>query len=243
MKEENIYLEYKEQKNTNTKSIDIEKLLSQKFSCEILLITLSSGEKCVHHYHKNRKYRYYDPFTTGKSKYQDELELEFRNQIRLFQECFFHDKENGGFRYPDNLSKKNIIEDIQKWMKYAEIGGRDILYKTYQQLITLLAEEKKIVVDIVDINKNVFEDSGIIKKGILEGININEIDNFIEASINGSNLAFKVEENFMLNIEKGDNSIKAVLYQDNILEKKKKVNKVVKLAEKKEESNNSSKCC
>ena len=65
---------------------------------------------------------------------EEELELEFRNQIRLFQQCFFYDKEHGGFRYPDNLSKNDIIEDIKKWMKYAEMGGRDILYQTYEQL-------------------------------------------------------------------------------------------------------------
>ena len=241
MKEENIYLEYKEQKNKNIKSFEIEKLLSIKFSCEILLITLASGEKCVHHYHKNRKYRYYDPFTTGKSKFQEELELEFRNQIRLFQQCFFYDKEHGGFRYPDNLSKNDIIEDIKKWMKYAEMGGRDILYQTYEQLIALLEEEKKINVNI---NKNaIFYDSDIINNGILEGIDKNEIDNLIEAAINGSNLAYKIENNSLLNFRKGDNSIKAILYQDNLLENQKKVKRSITLEKKKEEPENSSKCC
>ena len=37
-------------------------LLSQRFSCEILFDLLSSGEKCVYHNHKDRKYRYYDPY-------------------------------------------------------------------------------------------------------------------------------------------------------------------------------------
>ena len=27
-------------------------LLSQRFSCELLFNLLSSGEKCIHHYHK-----------------------------------------------------------------------------------------------------------------------------------------------------------------------------------------------
>ena len=40
-------------------------LLSQRFSYEILFNLLSSGEKCIHH-HKDRKYRYYDPFMTAK---------------------------------------------------------------------------------------------------------------------------------------------------------------------------------
>ena len=41
-------------------------LLSQRFSCEILFNLLSSGEKCIYHHHKDRKYRYYDPFMTAK---------------------------------------------------------------------------------------------------------------------------------------------------------------------------------
>ena len=41
------------------------------------------------------------------------LELEFRNQLRCFQACFIDDVENGGFRYPDNLKKQDIIEDIK----------------------------------------------------------------------------------------------------------------------------------
>jgi len=33
----------------------------------------SSGEKCIHHSHKDRKYRYYDPLSTAKTKSQDDL--------------------------------------------------------------------------------------------------------------------------------------------------------------------------
>ena len=87
-------------------------LMNQRFSCETLFNLLSSGEKCIYHYHKDRKYRYYDPLKTAKSKDQDELELEFRNQVRCFQARFIDDVKNGGFRFPDNLNKQDIIQDV-----------------------------------------------------------------------------------------------------------------------------------
>jgi len=204
---------------------------------------LASGEKCVFHFHKDRKYRYYDPYTTGQIKDQDNLELEFRNQLRCFQACFIDDVENGGFRYPDNLNKQDIIEDIKKWMKFAEMGGRDILCNTYNNLIKLLEDEKKI---IVDINKNIiFDDSDIIKKGIFVGFNKNEISNLLKAGIDSSNSAFNLEDKLKSDIEKGDYSIKAMLYQDKPYQNKEINNKVIKIEneKKKEETKSSSKCC
>ncbi len=192
-------------------------LLSQRFSCEILFNLLSSGEKCVHHFHKDRKYRFYDPLSTAKSKTQDDLELEFRNQVRCFQACFIDDVEKGGFRYPDNLNKKDIIEDVKRWMKYAKMGQRDILYKTYEKFISLLEEEKKIIVDKIKTSKNY--DPNVINKGIFEGVHKKEVGNFINAGMAGSKLAFEMEDNIKKDYEKGDYSIKAMLYMDPPKEK------------------------
>ena len=197
-------------------------LLSQRFSCELLFNLLSSGEKCIHHYHKERKYRYYDPFTTAKTKNQDELELEFRNQVRCFQACFIDDVENGGFRYPDNLNRQAIIEDIQGWMEFAEMGGRKILYQTYQKLILLLQEEKQIVVDSIKLKGE--NDPNVIQKGIFKGVNKKETSNFINAGMISSKTAFEMESKIKKDYEKGDYSIKANLYTDppkqkNIFEK------------------------
>ena len=192
-------------------------LLSQRFSCEILFNLLSSGEKCIYHHHKDRKYRYYDPFMTAKYKGQDDLELEFRNQVRCFQTCFIDDVENGGFRYPDNLNKQDIIEDIKKWMKYAKMGGRDILYKTYEKLISLLVEEKEIKVDKYKTSKKY--DPDVINKGIFEGVHKKEISNYINAGMAGSKIAFEMEAHIKEDYEKGDYSIKAMLYKDAPKEK------------------------
>ena len=68
----------------NKEKLTMEQFLSQRFSCEILFNLLASGEKCVFGAHKERKYRYYDPLYTAKSKGQDDLEMEFRNQLRCF---------------------------------------------------------------------------------------------------------------------------------------------------------------
>ena len=192
-------------------------LLSQKFSCEILFNLLSSGEKCIFHYHKDRKYRFYDPFCTAKSKGQDDLELEFRNQVRCFQACFIDDIENGGFRYPDNLKKNDIIEDVKKWMKYAKMGKRDLLYNTYQKFITLLENEKAIVVDKINISNNSEPDT--IKKGIFKGVHKKEVGNFLDSGMAGSKLAFEMEDNIRKDYERGDYSINAMLYRDPPKEK------------------------
>ena len=165
MKEEKDYLKFQGQKEDNP---NMKYYQSQGFSCEVLFNLLSSGEKCIHHSHKDRKYRYYDPLSTAKTKSQDDLELEFRNQLRCFQACFIDDVENGGFRYPDNLNRQDIIDDIKGWMKYAQMGNRDILYKTYEKLISLLENEKKIIVDKIKKSKN--DDPYVINKGIFKGI-------------------------------------------------------------------------
>ena len=195
----------------------MKQLLSQRFSCEILFNLLSSGEKCIYHDHPNRKYRYYDPFSTAKSKEQDDLELEFRNQVRCFQACFIDDVENGKFRYPDNLKKNDIIEDVKKWMSYAKKGKRDVLYKTYEKFILLLEDEKKINVDKIKTTKNY--DPNVINKGMFEGVHKKEVGNFLNAGMAGSKIAFEMEENFKKDYEKGDYSIKAQLYKDPPKEK------------------------
>ena len=153
MKEYNYNLICKDMEIENQDKITMAQFLSQKFSCEILFLLLSSGEKCIFQYHKDRKYRYYDPLYSAKSKKQDDLELEFRNQVRCFQACFIDDIKNGGFRYPDNLNKNDIIEDVKKWMKYAKMGNRNGLYNIYEKFIKLLEEEKEIIFDKMDKKK------------------------------------------------------------------------------------------
>ena len=216
-------------------------LLSQRFSCEILFNLLSSGEKCVFHFHKERKYRYYDPFCTAKSKTQDDLELEFRNQVRCFQACFIDDIENGGFRYPDNLKKNDIIEDVKKWMKYAKMGNRDTLYNTYDKFITLLEEEKEIIIDKMNKIKN--DGINIMDKGICEGIHKKEIINYINSGLKCNKLAFEMDEQIKKDYEKGDYYIKAILYKDPLIyEENVIIPKTIQLKQEKE-PDKSNVCC
>ena len=234
------YMKYLAQ--TQLQKPTMAQLLSQRFSCEILFNLLSSGEKCVFHYHKDRKYRYYDPFYTAKSKGQDDLELEFRNQIRCFQACFIDDIENGGFRYPDNLNKKDIIEDVKKWMKYAKIGNRIELYNIYEKFIKLLEEEKKIIIDKIDKIKD--DDKNIMNKGICEGIHKEEIINYINSGLKCNKLAFEMEEQIKKDYEKGDYSIKAILYKDPLPYEEIEVSpKTIQLKEENEKKEKNEKCC
>ena len=87
-------------------------LLNQRFSCEILLNLLSSGERCIYHNHKDRKYRFYT--SLKKAITQEDLELQFINRANYFQSHFIDVCEHGEFRYPDNLSKKEIEDNIRK---------------------------------------------------------------------------------------------------------------------------------
>jgi len=228
----------------NQDKIDMNKFLCQRFSCEILFLLLSSGEKCVFHDHKDRKYRYYDPFCTAKSKGQDDLELEFRNQVRCFQACFIDDIENGGFRYPDNLNKKDIIEDVKHWMKFAKIGNRITLYNTYEKFIKLLEEERKIIIDKIDIIKD--DDINIINKGICKGMHKKEIIHYINSGLKCNKLAFEMEEQIKKDYEKGDYSIKAILYKDSLNYEEIEINpENIKLKKEKEknETAKSNHCC
>ena len=206
------YMLFLAQQQQQLQTPTMAQLLSQRFSCELLFNLLSSGEKCIFQYHKDRKYRYYDPFCTAKSKGQDDLELEFRNQVRCFQACFIDDIENGGFRYPDNLNKNDIIEDVKKWMKYAKMGNRNGLYNIYEKFIKLLEEEKEIIFDKMDKKKS--NDINIMNKGICEGIHKKEIINYINTGLKCNKLAFEMEEQIRKDYEKGDYSIKAILYKD-----------------------------
>ena len=218
-------------------------LLSQRFSCEILFNLLSSGEKCIYHHHKDRKYRYYDPFMTAKYKGQDDLELEFRNQVRCFQTCFIDDVENGGFRYPDNLNKQDIIEDIKKWMKFAKMGGRDLLYKTYEKFLSLLEEENKIIVDQIKTTVNYGPD--VINKGIFEGVHKSEISNFISCGLKCNKTAFELEDAIKNEYAKEDYSIKAILYHDPLFHEEIEIMRntnTIKLFEEKRLKNTNN-CC
>ena len=228
----------------NKEKLTMEQFLSQRFSCEILFNLLASGEKCVFGAHKERKYRYYDPLYTAKSKGQDDLEMEFRNQLRCFLPCFIDDIKNGGFRYPDNLNKADIIEDIQKWMKYAKFGNRNILYNTYEKFIILLKEEKNIIID--NINKIKKDDINIMCKGICEGMYKEEIIDYINSGLKCNKLAFELEEQFKKDYEKGDYSIKAMLYKDPLpYEETTDIIKTIKIKREKEKpkSSTSNKCC
>ena len=225
----------------NQDKITMNKLISQRFSCEILFNLLSTGEKCIFHYHKDRKYRYYDPLYSAKSKEQNDLELEFRNQVRCFQACFIDDIENGGFRYPDNLNKKDIIEDVKKWMKYAKIGNRIELYNIYEKFIKLLEEEKKIIIDKIDKIKD--DDKNIMNKGICEGIHKEEIINYINSGLKCNKLAFEMEEQIKKDYEKGDYSIKAILYKDPLPYEEIEVSpKTIQLKKEKEKNEKNEKC-
>lgn len=195
----------------------MQQLLNQRFSCEILFNLLSSGEKCIYKNGKNRKYRYYDPFTTSNYKHQNELEIEFRNQLRCFQATFLDDCENnGGFRYPDNLDKKDIMNDIYEWMEMAKKNNWTLLFQTYTKLIKLL-EGEKIIVDKVKTEEN-------MKKNTYEKVKHKEkpddkMRELVYAAMISNEESFEMEDTIKEDYKNGNYSIMAKLYCDRPIKK------------------------
>mgnify|MGYP002624971195 CR=1 FL=1 len=206
-KKDEIYLK----SELRIKKPTITQLLNQRFSCEILLNLLSSGERCVFHAHPDRKYRFYTPLKKNiKNFTQDDLELEFINRVNYFQAHFIDVSEHGEFRYPDNLSKKEIEDDIHKWGYYASLGRRDILYNAYEKLLKLLEGDKASLEIPLKNDKN----SNKINKDFFSGVNKNEIEKIFKDGTIESITSFELEDNAKKDYEKGDYSIKAKLYLD-----------------------------
>jgi hypothetical protein len=191
-------------------------LLSQRLSCEVLYNLLSSGEKCIFQNDKNRKYRYYDPMHSSKYKNQEELGIEFRNQVRCFQACFLDDcQNNGGFRYPDNLDKKDIIEDINSWKEIAKKRNDQLLYETYKKFLKLL-EGEKIIVDKIKIENqsgNSFPNEKNSK------IPNNKIKDLLNAAMLSNQQSYEMEDMIKKDYQNGNYSIIAKLYCDPPKEK------------------------
>ena len=96
-------------------------------------------------------------------------------------------------------------------MKYANIGKRDLLYKTYEKLISLLEEENKIIVDKIKTTINY--GPNVITKGIFEGVHKSEIGNFINCGLKCNKTAFELEDGIKKDYGKEDYSIKAILHK------------------------------
>ena len=80
---------------------------------------------------------------SSKYKNQEQLGIEFRNKIRCFQACFLNDwQNNGGFRYPDNSDKKNIIEDINSWKEIVKKRNDQLLYERIKKFYDFLKVKK-----------------------------------------------------------------------------------------------------
>lgn len=193
-------------------------LLNQRLSSEVLFNLLASGEKCVYHNDKNRKFRYYDPLITSNYKTQEDLEIEFRNQVRCFQACFLDDcQNNGGFRYPDNYDKKDIVEDINKWKEIAKKYNRTLLYETYKKFLKLL-EGEKIIVDKIKIeNTGRKKSNNGQKKEVIDS----KIKDLLNAAMISNKQSYDMEEKIKNDYINGNFSIIAKINCDPPKEKSK----------------------
>ena len=187
----------------------MKQLLSQRFSCEVLFNLLSSGEKCLYGDNKKRKYRYYDPLKTSVYKSEQDLEIEFRNQVRIFQACFLDDCENnGGFRYPDNLDKRAILEDLYNWKEIAKNENRQLLYETYKKCIKLLGGEK-IIVDKIKV-----ENSDQINHKKKSKEPDNNLKDLMNSAMISNQQSYDMEDIIKKDYKNGNYSIIAKLYCD-----------------------------
>ena len=211
--------QYWQQESLQIQKPSMKQLLNQRFSCEILFNLLSSGEKCIYKDNKKRKYRYYDPLTTSDYKNDDELEIEFRNQLRCFQATFLDDlQNNGGFRYPDNLDKKDIMIDIYNWIEIAKNKNRTLLVQTYIKFLKLLGGEK-IIVDKIKIEETK-KKKKIGKANYKENPDV-DMKQLLNAAMVSNKESYDMEDKIKEDYLNGNYSIIAKLYCDRPKEKTK----------------------
>ena len=80
-----------------------------------------------------------------------------------------------------------------------------------------MQDENKIQIDKA--KKSNDYDPNVISTGIMKGVHKNEVGNFINAGMAGSKLAYELDSTIRKDYEKGDYSIKAMVYQDPPKEK------------------------
>ena len=193
--------------------ISQEQLLSQKFSCETMMKFLSAAEKCVDVDYKigGGKYRFYDKFNSASFKNQEQLERELRNELRCFQPCFLTDVEEGGYRYPDNLNREQIENDIINYIKIAKRQGKRNVENTLKSFLDLLKYEKQIQIEIVKNNKSSKKSS---KNGICGDMSNSDANQLMEDAMKMNHETFEMEKKFIDDYNKGDTSLKVQLFKD-----------------------------
>ena len=96
-------------------------LQHQRSVCETLFSTLSSAEKVALGISKLKEYGSYDNLNTASKKNQKQLENELASKFYYLQGALQAFRiQHGEFLFPDDLTKKEILQDITKWETCAQ---------------------------------------------------------------------------------------------------------------------------
>lgn len=126
------------------KQSDKQKLIqiqNQSLSNSVMACVLSTAE-CYAiikgGYSGERKYGAYDYFDSLSNKSRRELEEEFSSELYTFQKSFTNYSQNyGGYNFPSNLTKKEILLDIKNWKSSKNLSDKDKIY--YDTLYNLIS--------------------------------------------------------------------------------------------------------
>lgn len=141
---------------------------------DIMMNTLSAAEKLVYRNKEGKKYGYYDECNSAEWKDTNQLIKELQIQKECLQSMialYNKNSNNLDFEFPSNLSKEDIIEDLNhlrdEASKLEDIHSSFIM-SIYNDIIKVIKSEKcghySVEQICVNDNKNTFMNEEKIKK-------------------------------------------------------------------------------
>lgn len=187
---------------------------------DVMMNTMSAAEKLVFGKFEGKKYAYYDEGNSAEWKTLDQLKRELQIQKECLQsmiKLFEKNSKNKNFSFPVNLSKEEIIRDLEILREeIKKMFPNHKLYSIYDDIIQLI-NNKTCRNYTVDEIYSEYKDN---KAGMTNEENItneetvnNHVKNIMKASAQVEKRDKEIENELMKN--NGKLNYYAILYQSN----------------------------
>lgn len=193
---------------------------------DVMMNTMSAAEKLVFGKFEGKKYAYYDEGNSAEWKTLDQLRRELQIQKECLQsmiKLFEKNSKGQNFCFPVNLSKEEIIQDLEILREeIKKMFPTKKLYTIYDDIIQLINNKacRNYTIDEIYIERK-NNNSGFINEednANEEKIN-NNVKNIMKASAQVEKRDKEIEKELMNN--NGKLNYQAVLYQSNNIKFKK----------------------
>ena len=187
---------------------------------DVMMNTMSAAEKLVFGKFEGKKYAYYDEGNSAEWKTLDQLRRELQIQKECLQsmiKLFEKNSKGQNFCFPVNLSKEEIIQDLEILREeIKKMFPTKKLYTIYDDIIQLINNKacRNYTIDEIYIERK-NNNSGFINEednANEEKIN-NNVKNIMKASAQVEKRDKEIEKELMNN--NGKLNYQAVLYQSN----------------------------